>query len=73
MLEHSNRKNSNYSTFSFANYLKNPADIGKNEYENYQNNNLEEFTESFHSLENYQSKNIHNFLVAPKFISAGFG
>ena len=73
MLEHSNRKNSNYSNFSFANYLKNPADIGKNEYENYKNNNLEEFTESFHSLENYQSERIHNFLVAPKFISAGFG
>ena len=73
MSEHSNSKNSNYLNFFFANYLKNLADIGKNEYENYQNNNLEEFTESFHSLENYQSENIHNFLVAPKFISAGLG
>ena len=34
MSEHSNSKNSNYSNFSFGNYLKNPADIGKNEYEN---------------------------------------
>ena len=24
-------------------------------------------------MENYQSERIHNFLVAPKFISAGFG
>ena len=73
MSEHSNSKNSNYSNFSFGNYLKNPADIGKNEYENCQNNNLEEFTESFHSSENYQSENIPNFGVAPKFVSAGFG
>ena len=34
MSEHSNSKNSNYSNFFFGNYLKNPADIGKNEYEN---------------------------------------
>ena len=73
MSEHSNSKNSNYSNFSFGNYLKNPADIGKNEYENCQNNNLEEFTESFHSSENYQSENIPNFGVAPKFVYAGFG
>jgi hypothetical protein len=70
MSEHSNSKNSNYSNFSFGNYLKNPADIGKNEYENCQNNNLEEF---IHSSENYQSENIPNFGVAPKFVSAGFG
>jgi len=69
MSEHSNSKNSNYSNFSFANYLKNPADIPKNEYENYLNNNLEEYTENFNSLDNYQSENIPNFGVAPKFVS----
>ena len=73
MSEHSNSKNSNYSNFSFSNYLKNPAVIGKNEYENCQNINLGEFTESFHSSENNQSENIPNFGVAPKFVSAGFG
>ena len=73
MSEHSNSKNSNYSNFFFANYLKNPADIGKNEYENYQNNNLEVYTESFHSLDNYQSENIPNYGVDPKFVFAGFG
>ena len=55
MSEHSNSKNSNYSYFSFANYLKNPADIAKNEYENYSNNNLKEYTKSFNSLDNFQS------------------
>ena len=49
MSEHSNSKNFNYSNFSFANYLKNPTDIGKNEYENYPNNNLEEYAENFNS------------------------
>ena len=73
MSKHSNSNNSNYSNFSFSNYLKNPAVIVKNEYENCQNNNLEKLTESFHSSENYQSENIPNFGVAPKFVSAGFG
>jgi len=66
MYEHSNSKNSNYSNFSFANYLKNPADIGKNEYENYS-----EYTESFFSLDNNQNENIPKFGVDPK--SAGIG
>ena len=55
MSEHSNSKNSNYSYFSFPNYLKNRADIAKNEYENYSNNNLKEYTKSFNSLDNFQS------------------
>ena len=71
MSETSNSKNSNYSNFSFANYLKNPADIGKNEYETYSNNNLEDYTESFYSADNNQNENIANFGVGPKSISAG--
>ena len=70
MSEHSNSKNSNYSIFSFANYLKNPADIAKNKYENYSNNNLEEYTESFNFLDNFQSESLPNFGVVPKFIYA---